>query len=173
MNGGWGISNEIALRWMPLDLTDDKSLLVQVMAWCRQATSHYLSQCWPRSLSLYGITRPQWVKKNDCQLSSILTEDHDNNMNPGGCCNIRFQSETHYKIKSCKISFIQNIPFSCQITLRLCMEYVSGTTVLRAKISKWSDNWLMSYGQMETWQDLSWRHMVDGHHRVQQPPNSI
>ena len=28
---------------MPLDLTDDKSTLVQVMAWCRQATSHYLS----------------------------------------------------------------------------------------------------------------------------------
>ena len=32
------------------------------MAWCRQATSHYLSQCWPRSLSPYGFTRPQWVK---------------------------------------------------------------------------------------------------------------
>ena len=31
------------------------------MAWCRQATSHYLSQCWPRSLSPYDITRPQWV----------------------------------------------------------------------------------------------------------------
>ena len=62
MNGGWGISCKIALRWMPLDLTDDKSTLVQVMAWCRQATSHYLSQCWPRSLSLYGITRPQWWK---------------------------------------------------------------------------------------------------------------
>ena len=25
-----------------------------VMAWCRQATSHYLSQCWPRSMSPYG-----------------------------------------------------------------------------------------------------------------------
>ena len=62
VNGGWGISYEIALRWMPLDLTDDKSTLVQVMAWCRQATSHYLSQCWPRSLSPYGVTRPQWVK---------------------------------------------------------------------------------------------------------------
>ena len=49
-NGGWGISYEIALRWIPLDLTDDKSTLVQVMAWCRQATSHYLSQCWPRSM---------------------------------------------------------------------------------------------------------------------------
>ena len=48
---------------MSLDLTDDKSTLVQVMAWCRQATCHYLSQCWPRSLSPYGVTRPQWVKR--------------------------------------------------------------------------------------------------------------
>ena len=46
---------------MPLDLTDDKSTLVQVLAWCRQATSHYLSQCWPRFMSPNGITRPQWV----------------------------------------------------------------------------------------------------------------
>ena len=38
------------------------STLVQVMAWCRQATSHYLSQCWPRYVSPYGVTRPQWVK---------------------------------------------------------------------------------------------------------------
>ena len=63
VNGGWGISYEIALRWMPLDLTDDKSTLVQVMAWCRQATSHYLSQCWPSSMSPYDVTRPQWVKQ--------------------------------------------------------------------------------------------------------------
>ena len=57
----WGISCDIALRWMSLDLTDDESTLVQVMAWCRQPTSHYLSQCWPGSLSPYGVTRPQWV----------------------------------------------------------------------------------------------------------------
>ena len=44
-----------------LDFADDQSTLVQVMAWCRQATSHYLSQCWPRSLLPYGVTRPQWV----------------------------------------------------------------------------------------------------------------
>ena len=44
-----------------LDLTDGKSTSVQVMAWCRQATSHYLSQCWPRSMSPKGVTRPQWV----------------------------------------------------------------------------------------------------------------
>ena len=30
-----------------------------VMAWCHQAASHYLNQCWPRSLSSCGITRPQ------------------------------------------------------------------------------------------------------------------
>ena len=58
----WGISCEIALIWMSLDFTDDQSTLVQVMAWCRQATSHYLSQCWPRSLSPYGVTRPQCLK---------------------------------------------------------------------------------------------------------------
>ena len=59
---GWGISCEIALIWMSLDFTNDQSTSVQVMAWCRQAISHYLNQCWPRSLSPYGITRPQWVK---------------------------------------------------------------------------------------------------------------
>ena len=63
VNGGWSISYEIALRWMPLDLTHVKPTLVQVMAWCRQATSHYLSQCWHRSMSPNGVTRPQWVNK--------------------------------------------------------------------------------------------------------------
>ena len=42
MTVGWGISCEIALRWMSLDITDDKSTFVQgsgsilarIMAWC-------------------------------------------------------------------------------------------------------------------------------------------
>ena len=58
---GWGTSCEIALIWMSLDFTDDQSTLVRVMAWCRQATSHYLNLCWSRSLPPYGVTRPQWV----------------------------------------------------------------------------------------------------------------
>ena len=62
---GWGIACEIALIWMSLDFTD-MSILVQVMAWCRQATSHYMSQCWPRSLSPYGVTRPEWVNSLQC-----------------------------------------------------------------------------------------------------------
>ena len=55
------ISCDIALRWISKDFTDDKSTSVQEMAWCRQTTSHCLSQCWPRSRLPYGVTRPQWV----------------------------------------------------------------------------------------------------------------
>ena len=59
---GWSISCEIALMWFSMDLTDDISALVQVIAWCCQASSHYLSQCWLWSMSPYGITRLQCVK---------------------------------------------------------------------------------------------------------------
>ena len=39
---------------MSLDFTVDQSTLVQVMAWCRQATSHYPSQCRPNG----NLTQP-------------------------------------------------------------------------------------------------------------------
>ena len=52
---------ETVLRWMSHNTTDDKSTLAQVMAWCRQASSHDLSQCWPRCMLTYFVTRPQWV----------------------------------------------------------------------------------------------------------------
>ena len=58
--GNFKSSYDNVLRWMSQALTDDKSTLVQVMAWCRQASSHYLNQCWPRSPTPYGVTRPQW-----------------------------------------------------------------------------------------------------------------
>ena len=87
---GWGISCEIALIWMSLGFTDDQSTLVQVMAWCHQATSHYLSQCWPRSLSPYGITRPQWDLNN--MISMYITRARvlvsgSNSLAPGRCGN--------------------------------------------------------------------------------------
>ena len=60
---------------MSLVLTDDKATLIQVMAWCYQTTSHCLSQCCPSSLSLHGITRPQWVKGYNIRLlSAWLTQ---------------------------------------------------------------------------------------------------
>ena len=54
-------------RWMPQNTFDET--LFQVLAWCRQAPSHYLSQCWPRSRSLYGVISPQegpYGKRNRC-----------------------------------------------------------------------------------------------------------
>ena len=55
-------SCEIALRWMPQNTFDNKSTLVQVMAWCQMTPSHYLSKWWPRFKSPYVITRWQCVK---------------------------------------------------------------------------------------------------------------
>ena len=43
---------DIAFMWMTIS-HDHKSTLT--------APSHSLSQCWPRYMSPYGITRPQWV----------------------------------------------------------------------------------------------------------------
>ena len=48
---------------MSLKLTDYKSELVRVMACYRQATSHYLSQCWHSSLSSHVVIRPHGI---DC-----------------------------------------------------------------------------------------------------------
>ena len=37
-------------------LYDGKSTMVEVMAWCHQAGSRYLNQCWPRPMMPHGIT---------------------------------------------------------------------------------------------------------------------
>ena len=42
----------VMARWLQAGLT-----------WCPQATSHYLSQCWPSTMSPYWITRPQRVNE--------------------------------------------------------------------------------------------------------------
>ena len=41
--------------WIPQNLTNEKSQLIQVMAWCRQATNHYLSQYWTRSHHMVSL----------------------------------------------------------------------------------------------------------------------
>ena len=47
-------------EWITEDLFEGKSILVHVMAWCCQAASHYVIQCWWRFQMPYGVTRPQW-----------------------------------------------------------------------------------------------------------------
>ena len=41
---------------------DDRSTLVQAMARYRQASSHYLHQCWRRTMRPNGVTRSQRIK---------------------------------------------------------------------------------------------------------------
>ena len=55
---GRATSCEIALRCLPLDFTDNKTILVQVMAWCRQAAVHYPGQCWLRWPDLWHHMEP-------------------------------------------------------------------------------------------------------------------
>ena len=52
------IQANITLEWMPEDLADGKSSLVQVMAWCHQAASRCLNQCWPTSLMPCHMASP-------------------------------------------------------------------------------------------------------------------
>ena len=50
------------------------SALFQVMAWCRQAASHYLSPCWTCATSPYGTTttgRLSSVRSSDIHLGAI------------------------------------------------------------------------------------------------------
>ena len=53
----------ISLEWIPEDLIEGKSTLVEVIGWCHQKTSHNFSQFGLRSMSLYGIIRQQAVKQ--------------------------------------------------------------------------------------------------------------
>ena len=57
------------LRWMPHNSFGDKSNLVQVTAWCRQAPCQF----WPKSPTPNGVTRPQWVEL----FSKYLGKMHD------------------------------------------------------------------------------------------------
>ena len=61
LNDGWVISCEIPLRRMSLNVTDNKSTLVQVMAWCLDSTKSLPEQMLCQISSPCGVTRPQWV----------------------------------------------------------------------------------------------------------------
>ena len=122
VNGGWGISYQIALRWMPLDLTDDESTLIQVMAWCHQATSHYLSQCWPRSMSPNGITRPQWV--NSLRLVMTFGINEQNGQHYAGNIFKRILSHEKFSILiKIILKFVPEGPIDDELTLIQVMSW--------------------------------------------------
>ena len=48
------------------------STLAQVMAWCHQATSHYLSQCWPTSMLPLGHNESTFFDKCHRDVSPLF-----------------------------------------------------------------------------------------------------
>ena len=142
MIDGWDIFCEMALRRMSLDLTDDKSTLVQVMAWCLTAPSHYLSQCWPRSLSPYDVTRPQWVKANR---SKIFTSEWNTHFSTIGNIFMCAMSKGTLKVHTLKdvlsynfmqknlravelessYAFFETLPWSRKVNFLLEINYLS------------------------------------------------
>ena len=72
--GGWGMTCEIAVRWLPLDLTDDKSTLVHVMSWCRQARCGVVHTNCQRKLKIASLQHPyrSWISP----LNSLGNNDH-------------------------------------------------------------------------------------------------
>ena len=65
-------------RWLPKSITDVWSTSVQVMAWCHQATSHYLNQLRPSSMTPYAITRPQCLQVTGTKESLLSNYIHQN-----------------------------------------------------------------------------------------------
>ena len=64
---------------MPYDPSSYKSTLLQVMAWCLTAPSHYLNQCWLSSMILYGVTGANELNpKRWPIISPILLSPEDN-----------------------------------------------------------------------------------------------
>ena len=56
LNNTLGTNGENAPRWIPQNLWANIGMVnVLVMV-----TSHWLNQCWPRSMWPYGISRPKW-----------------------------------------------------------------------------------------------------------------
>ena len=66
------ISIKMSLKFIPKGQVDNKSVLFQVMAWCHHATSHYLNQCWPSSLTHICDSPGRWVKVRAQDRSPIM-----------------------------------------------------------------------------------------------------
>ena len=66
-------SFDIGLRGVPKSPINDKSTSVHVKAWCHQAISHYLSQCWPRPIyrHMISLSHNELTQQNQAQQNLI------------------------------------------------------------------------------------------------------
>ena len=102
------------------------------MAWCHQATSHYLNQCQLRSMSPYCVTsttgRLQWVKMNN--RVPILLFQH-------GCQD--------------------DLPFLLVSVYVWVCAHILGCFVLKLALTAWKLFTLVNLGQCHTWWRSHWQ----------------
>ena len=103
------VADEVLVK-LPSDDCHWTSLMIS-QYWCRQATGHYLGQCWRRSLSPYGVTRPTWV----CVAYSFSNKDWHTHF-------VRICSKHVWNISY----FVNTFPILCFINMRHNL-VVSGT----------------------------------------------
>ena len=87
LNENYRIPIQISLKCVARSLINNKPALVQVMAWRRTGTSHYLNQCWPSSLTHICGTRGRWVK-----LRSIYSHGSTPSVNESQCIELTIQN---------------------------------------------------------------------------------
>ena len=112
----------------------------------------------PDSLAMSMMTNMHW------QMSSLLNHSYlildtwrtcswlGTYLHPSwilvACSDVEYPSEIHPKFKSCSISFVHNIHFSCSIILRFCTEHGSITAVLCVKFQ---NDWATGKRIMGKW----------------------
>ena len=116
-----------------------RSTLVQVMTWCRQATSHYLSQCWPRSLLPYGVTRPQWVNTDLHKVSWLFTLCSKNQFQMGFHPTLRKQIPQFDPLKMAPKSGICPQRSPCHLIVFCALSHIC---VIEHCVIGWEHDWV-------------------------------
>ena len=129
------------------------------MAWCRQATSHCLSQCWPRSLLPHGVTRPQWV-------NSLAPEICEYNF---ACVSFLYSSYKLISLEHC----LKLVSGDCHRTPLMTSQYESRQVVF---LIYFIFNHYRCAGWNKTWplvQVTAWCHQAPSHYLSQCRPRSM
>ena len=149
-------SGEIALRWVPRNTFDDKSALVQVMAWCHQATSHYLGQCWPKlchhmvslghnELICYFVDKMSTLQLVEGLLNWLET------LYPAISAKVSYPTVFHHKICMFKLSNFWIPPLS------MCMTWVMLDWMAQVSLDDYKSHsyvtflWLNEIGRIVSW----------------------
>ena len=134
---------------MPGRFTDGTSILIQVMAWCRQAPSHYLNQYRPRSPTSYGVIRPQWINSDlQLELKSISVV-------------------THLELWRCKCLHFRQVPLlvvfleNHEVQLRLVDNHPIRSDIYEQRVASWvplgqGHLWGKFVNIAKDWKDIDW-----------------